>query len=50
MLKNYLRYLFGVLEHMFGLFVSHTAIMIVESLIERHFALDSNFEGPDHIL
>ena len=40
----------GLSDHTFGLFVSHTAIVIGANLIERHFTLDRTFEGPDHIL
>jgi len=40
----------GLSDHTFGLFVSHTAIVMGANLIERHFTLDRSFEGPDHIL
>ena len=40
----------GLSDHTFGLFVSHTAIVMGANLIERHFTLDRTFEGPDHIL
>lgn len=40
----------GLSDHTFGLFVSHTAIVVGADLIERHFTLDRMLEGPDHIL
>ena len=40
----------GLSDHTFGLFVSHTALVIGANIIERHFTLDRTFEGPDHIL
>ena len=40
----------GLSDHTFGIFVSHTAIVMGANLIERHFTLDRSFEGPDHIL
>jgi N,N'-diacetyllegionaminate synthase len=40
----------GLSDHTFGLFVSHTAIVLGADLIERHFTLDRTLEGPDHIL
>jgi len=40
----------GLSDHTFGLFVSHTAIVMGAKIIERHFTLDRSYEGPDHIL
>jgi len=40
----------GLSDHSFGLFVSHTALVLGADLIERHFTLDRAMEGPDHIL
>ena len=40
----------GLSDHTVGLFVAHTAIVLGANLVERHFTLDRNFEGPDHIL
>jgi len=40
----------GLSDHTFGLFVSHTALVMGANVIERHFTLDRTFEGPDHIL
>ena len=40
----------GLSDHTFGLFASHTAIVLGANVIERHFTLDRTFEGPDHIL
>ncbi|MCF7907784.1 MAG: N-acetylneuraminate synthase family protein [Candidatus Omnitrophica bacterium] len=40
----------GLSDHTFGLFVSHTALVLGADLIERHFTLDRAMEGPDHIL
>jgi len=40
----------GLSDHTFGLFVSHTAMVLGADLIERHFTLDRAMEGPDHIL
>jgi sialic acid synthase SpsE len=40
----------GLSDHTFGLFVSHTALVLGANIIERHFTLDRTFEGPDHIL
>jgi sialic acid synthase SpsE/protoporphyrinogen oxidase len=40
----------GLSDHTFGLFVTHTALVMGANVIERHFTLDRTFEGPDHIL
>jgi N,N'-diacetyllegionaminate synthase len=49
-LQNTFNIPIGLSDHTFGLFVSHTAIVMGANLIERHFTLDRTFEGPDHIL
>ena len=37
----------GLSDHTFGLFVSHTAIVMGANVIERHFTLDRTYEtGP----
>ncbi|WP_127717834.1 N-acetylneuraminate synthase family protein [Halobacteriovorax sp. HLS] len=40
----------GLSDHTFGLFVSHTALVLGANIIERHYTLDRTMEGPDHIL
>jgi len=40
----------GLSDHTFGLFVSHTALVLGAQIIERHFTLSRSMEGPDHIL
>ena len=40
----------GLSDHTFGLFASHTAIVMGTDVIERHFTLDKMLEGPDHIM
>ena len=49
-LKNTFNIPIGLSDHTFGLFVSHTALVLGANVIERHFTLDRTFEGPDHIL
>ena len=49
-LKNTFNIPVGLSDHTFGLFVSHTAIVMGANVIERHFTLDRTYEGPDHIL
>ena len=40
----------GFSDHTTDLISSKTAIALGASIIERHFTLDKNMEGPDHIL
>ena len=40
----------GLSDHTFGLFVSHTAMVLGANVIERHFTLSRSMVGPDHIL
>ena len=40
----------GLSDHTFGLFTSHTAMVLGANIVERHFTLNRTFEGPDHIL
>lgn len=49
-LKNTFKVPVGLSDHTFGLFVSHTAIALGASVIERHFTLSRSMVGPDHIL
>jgi N,N'-diacetyllegionaminate synthase len=49
-LKNCFNVPTGLSDHTFGLFVSHTALVLGANIIERHYTLDRTMEGPDHIL
>lgn len=40
----------GFSDHTTDLYASKTAISLGASIIERHFTLDKNMEGPDHML
>jgi len=40
----------GLSDHTVGLTVAHTAIARGANVIERHFTLNRQYEGPDHIL
>ncbi len=49
-LKNTFKMPVGLSDHTFGLFVSHTAMVLGANVIERHFTLSRSMVGPDHIL
>ena len=49
-LSNTFKVPVGLSDHTFGLFVSHTAIVLGANVIERHFTLSRSMVGPDHIL
>ena len=49
-LKNLYRIPIGFSDHTTDLLSSKTAIALGANVIERHFTLDKNMEGPDHIL
>ena len=40
----------GLSDHFPGIEISLLSIGLGANIIERHFTLDKNFEGPDHIL
>jgi sialic acid synthase SpsE len=49
-LKNIFNIPVGLSDHYPGLEVSLMAIGLGANIIERHFTLDKNFEGPDHCI
>ncbi len=49
-LQNTFKLPVGLSDHTFGLFVSHTAMVLGANVIERHFTLSRTMVGPDHIL
>jgi len=49
-LKNIYNIPVGLSDHFPGIEISLMSIGIGANIIERHFTLDKNFEGPDHIL
>ena len=49
-LRNTFKVPVGLSDHTFGLFVSHSAIVLGANVIERHFTLSRSMVGPDHIL
>ena len=48
-LKNIYNIPVGLSDHFPGIEISLMSIGIGANIIERHFTLDKNFEGPDHI-
>lgn len=48
-LQNNYRVPVGFSDHTPGIAVSSAALAVGANLIERHFTLDKNMEGPDHI-
>ncbi len=49
-LKNIYNIPVGLSDHFPGIEISLMSIGIGANIIERHFTLDKNFEGPDHML
>ena len=49
-LKNIYNVPVGLSDHFPGIEISLMSIGIGANIIERHFTLDKNFEGPDHML
>ena len=49
-LKNNFQIPVGLSDHFPGIEVSLMALGLGANIIERHFTLNKNFEGPDHIL
>ena len=49
-LKNSFGVPVGLSDHTLGTMVSKIALALGANVIERHFTLDRNMEGPDHIL
>ena len=45
-LKNTFKLPVGLSDHTFGLFVSHTAMVLGANVIERHFTLSRTMVGP----
>ena len=49
-LKNIYKIPVGLSDHSEGIEVALISLGIGANIIERHFTLNKNFEGPDHIL
>ena len=49
-LRRYYGIPVGLSDHTFGIFISQMALALGANIIERHFTLNREMEGPDHVL